>query len=139
VPYEETTNTDFPGYYYARMEGRLPQGDDSDWLWIRSNDVGGSLDGKFLNVEFDAETTGSLLDAQITVYGYDTASADYVELLVVTDNPNGANLDPQIKDLELGDYSQLVLEVSAIDSSPIDGANSWFLYTTIYTEPTYEE
>jgi len=129
MTFDESEST--PDYYYNRTSGDLSPGDAADFLWIRSSDIG-DLNGQFLNVTVAAEAQGSLLDANLTVWG-DMGDNNWVELEYVSDNANG--VDPEIVDLELtASWASIVLEINSDDQSNVEGANSWHMTTSLYTE-----
>jgi len=138
MPFSETTNTDYPGYYYAYLMGNLESQDPGDWLWVRDSDAGDSLDGKYLNVELATAAHGSLLDAEVTVYAYDPVAGTTAELATAEAAEEGEAHDLQVRDLLLGDESQLVIEITG-SSSSVDAANTWIASVSVYTEPSYTE
>ena len=136
---EMTESTNTAGYFYARANGTLPDGDEGDNLWIRSLDVGGSLNGKYLNVEVNAEAQGSLLDANVVIYA-DDGSGEWTELDMAYDHPDGTSLDPHIRDLQLGQaYSGLVIQIGADDTTSVDAANYWHMQVTLSDTPEHSE
>ena len=137
MSFTETTNEDFPGYYYATLMGNLEEQDPGDWLWVRDSDAGNSLDGKYLNVELATATHGSLLDAEVTVYAYDPVAGTIAELATAEPAEEGASHDLQVRDLLLGDDAQLLIEIGG-SSYGVDDANTWVAQVTVYTEPTNE-
>jgi len=135
---EMTESTATAGFFYTRANGTLVDGDEADNLWIRALDVGGSLNGKFLNVEINAETQGSLLDANVTVYA-DPGSGEWEELAMTYDHPNNESIDPHIIDLELTQaYAGLVIQIAADDTSAIDAANYWHASVSLSDEAVAE-
>jgi hypothetical protein len=129
VSFTESETT--PGYFYNRVSGDLSPGDAGDFIWVRSSDIG-DLNGQFLNITVAAEAEGSMLDANLTVWG-DMGDNNWQELEYVTDNANG--LDPHIVDLELSaSWVSIVIEINADDQSNIEGANSWHMMTDIFSE-----
>jgi len=149
--FTETTNADFPGYYYATLMGNLEEQDPGDWLWVRDSDVrppvdpanpndpatSASLDGKYLNVEVATAAHGSLLDAEVTVYAYDPVAGTTAELATAVASEDGASHDLQVRDLLLGDDAQLLIEIAG-SSYSVDAANTWIAQVTVYTEPSHE-
>jgi hypothetical protein len=126
-----TESDSTPGYFYNRTSGDLSPGDAADFLWVRSSDVG-DLNGQFLNITVAAEAQGSLLDANLTVWG-DMGDNNWVELEFVSDNANG--IDPELVDLEFSaSWASIVIEINADDQSNVEGANSWHMTTSVYSE-----
>jgi hypothetical protein len=134
---EMTESTTTAGYFYSRANGVLAENDEADSLWIRSMDVG-SMNGKFLNVEVNAESQGSLLDPNVTVYA-DDGSGTWTEIDMAYDHPNGESVDAHIQDLVLDQaYAGLVIQIGADDKTAIDAANYWHLTVTLSDEAVNE-
>jgi hypothetical protein len=135
LEFEESSNT--AGYFYNRTNGIISDGDEGDSLWIRSMDVGG-LNGKYLNIEVNAESQGSLLDPNVTVYA-DDGSGEWTEIAMAYDHPNGESIDAHIQDLVLAEaYAGLVVQIGVDDKAAIDAANYWHMTVTLADEATHE-
>jgi hypothetical protein len=135
---EMTESANTAGYFYSRSNGVLGDGDEGDSLWIRSLDVGGSMKGKYLNIEVNAASQGSLLDPNVTVYA-DDGSGTWTEIAMAYDHPNGESVDGHIQDLVLAEaYAGLVVQIGADDKTAIDAANYWHMQLTLSDEAVHE-
>jgi hypothetical protein len=125
---EESTNTE--GYFYTRAAGSIESADDLLDAWVLDSDDVGTLAGQYLNVNLQAESYGSKLDAAVSVYDQDMNLLE-----TASSNDWDAGADPVIIDLELPDTDKLyiVVEPEALGADEL--SNNYFFFASVYSEP----
>jgi hypothetical protein len=121
-----------PDLFITDAWGEIEDG-GTDCYKIDGDEVSGGLDGKYLSVLVQAQDLGSLLDANIVVYGDDGA-----EIVSSTEDLERSSPDPAIRDHELGDQRFVIVCIGAESRGEADESNYYVMGTQTYIEPIYE-
>jgi hypothetical protein len=128
---EMTESTGTAGWYYARATGNIGSDDPMDCYQVSADDVGGSLEGKYLNLQLQSQGVGSFLDAVIRVQ--DASSLEVLAEVSATDGVEGG--DPHVVNLQIaGETSGVYITVEPETVGEVELSNYYLFMVSISEE-----
>lgn len=123
-----TDETGALAYVAGGIDGMAVPEDVLDSFRITAGTVGGSFDGKVLDIVLHAQGIGSMLDAAITIYNSDGAQV----LGTATTNSFDGNADPAIEGLSLaGASSSIYVVVESESAATVPDANQYLMMVVV--------